>query len=82
MCASIVLLSFYSFSNQLILVYMALNEHYIMSHMNEIAFSTVYEQLFAKENARKLCTNRAKMIALYFFDFLIDLIYFINVIGS
>ena len=34
-------------------VYMALIEHYIMSHMNEIAFSTVYEQLFAKENARE-----------------------------
>ena len=35
------------------LVYMVLNEHYIMSDMDEIAFSTVYEQLFAKENARE-----------------------------
>ena len=38
------------------LVYMVLNEHYIMIHMKEIAFSTVYEELFAKENARELCT--------------------------
>ena len=35
---------------------MALNEHYIMIHMKEIAFSLVYEELFAKENARELCT--------------------------
>jgi len=65
------------------LVYMVLNEHYIMIHMKEIAFSTVYEELFAKENARELCT--ATIVARIFSMFLIlknDLIWFISVIDS
>ena len=54
---------------------MVLNEHYKMSHMNKIAFSTVYEQLFAKENARELCTDARQWYrSILFLNFKIDLI--------